>query len=114
MDKEITTAVEWYDPDTAETVRLACEERGLELLFSAPTGREDGEIVAVVKGPASEVERFAADVDEGCADPYEAETRDMSDAEYEKWLEKSLARLGVKYDAKARPADEDEDEDEDV
>ena len=33
----LTKAVEWYDPDTADTVRLACEERGLELLFLTPT-----------------------------------------------------------------------------
>lgn len=101
MEKDdiFTKAVEWYDPDTTDTVRLACEERGLELLYSTPTGRED-EILAVVRGPFDKVNQFAEDVEDGCADPYEAETRGMSDNEYEAWLQEKLAALGVGYEAK--------------
>ena len=95
----LTKAVEWYDPDTTDTVRLACEERGLELLYSTPTGRED-EILAVVRGPFDKVNQFAEDVEDGNADPYETETRGMSDNEYEAWLQEKLAGVGIKYEKK--------------
>ena len=106
----LTKAVEWYDPDTADTVRLACEERGLELLFLAPTGREY-EALAVVRGPSDKVNQFAEDVEEGEADPYEAETRGLSDEEYEAWLQEKLAALGISYEKKtfeALPEEDDE------
>jgi len=106
----LTKAVEWYDPDTADTVRLACAERGLELLFLTPTGKEN-ESLAVVRGPSEKVNQFAEDAEEGEADPYETETRGLSDEEYEDWLQEKLAGLGIKYEKKAFDALPDEGED---
>ena len=107
---KIVRTVKWYDPDTVDTVYLAGRERGIEVLSVHPTENEN-EALAVIRGEEETVERFLEDAENGEADPYEAETRDLSDEEYEQWLKTRLAEVGKEYSPKAFEPVEPETED---
>ena len=87
--------VEWYDPDTVESVKLACKAYGIELKATELTD-EPNTIQVCVSGPTEDVQRFVDDVEEGDVEPFE-DTREMSNDEYQEWLSNELKEFGVLY-----------------
>lgn len=97
------TTVKWYDTDTTETVKLAAQFYGIAVLAEYATGMPD-EIYVTIGGQEADVNRFLKDLDEGDVEPFESK-RELSDEEYQFWLESELSKLGVKYSPSCNDAD---------
>lgn len=93
------TVVEYYDADTCDSIKLACQAYGIQILAEKPIESSANEIYACVYGPTENVDRFVEDLNNGDLEPFEA-TRDMSDNEYQEWLETELKKFGCNYVAK--------------
>lgn len=91
------TVIEYYDDDTCDSIKLACQAYGVQLLAEKPISEH--EIYACIYGPTENIERFEGDFENGDLEPFEA-TRDMSDNEYQEWLETELKKFGCNYVAK--------------
>lgn len=99
--------IKHYDPDTVDTVYIAAAAYGVKVVATEPTENKH-EIQACICGPTENVRRMANDNAEGDLQPFES-MRDLSDEEYEEWLQQELAKLGFSYAPKASTKDEDND-----
>lgn len=100
--------VQWHDPDTTDTSKLACQAYGIRLLADEPSGEADTHWICVY-GPTESVNTFLEDVSEDSIEPFESK-RELSDNEYQEWLADSLKDFGCLY----IPAYSDEDSEEEA
>lgn len=100
--------IEWYDPDTTDSIYIAANEYDLTINDSTISRIDSNTISVEISGKTEDVERFLEDLEEGDVDPFDS-TRDMSDNEYLEWLSKELQKYGKLFVPKFYPEEDDED-----
>lgn len=77
--------IRWYDDVNPNSYLICIGEYGLKVLQAKWIN--DNEVELVVYGLAEDVDRFAADVEDGSVEPLESMGRDLEfDDDYEAWL----------------------------
>ena len=90
-----TKIIEWYDPDTTDTIYIAANEYALKVNKIIECVDNDT-IKVEISGDVDDVACFLEDLEEGDVDPFDT-TSDMSDNEYLEWLSIELQKFGILF-----------------
>ena len=99
--------IEWYDPDTTDSIYIAANEYALKV--NKIIEQIDNNTIKVeISGNVDDVACFLEDLEEGDVDPFDS-TRDMSDNEYLEWLSVELQKYGKLFIPTFYPEEDDDD-----
>lgn len=100
--------IRWYDDVNPDSFVICAPNYGLKVLQAKYV--HDNEVEIVVYGLAEDVDRFAADVEDGSVEPLESMGRDLEfDEDYEAWLNNEVNRMLDLAEQEYNPSYEDLD-----
>lgn len=101
-----TINVEWFDDDTIDTINLAAKEYDFTINSINNTDIPH-KVTVSITGNIENINNFIEDVEDGDVRPMSMKY-DVSDNEYQLWLQQELNTIGIKYNPQFSPDVDDE------